>query len=55
MVALVNNQPRLLSLKDILSEFLKHRVEVIRRRTQFFLDKAEQLSLIHISEPTRPY
>jgi len=42
MVALVNNQPRLLSLKDILSEFLKHRVEVIRRRTQFFLDKAEQ-------------
>ncbi|PIQ25156.1 DNA gyrase subunit A [bacterium (Candidatus Blackallbacteria) CG17_big_fil_post_rev_8_21_14_2_50_48_46] len=41
MVALVNNQPRLLSLKDILQEFLKHRIEVIRRRTQFFLDRAE--------------
>jgi DNA gyrase subunit A len=42
MVALVNNQPRLLGLKTILEEFLKHRSEVIRRRTQFFLEKAEQ-------------
>lgn len=41
MVALVNNQPRLLNLKDILVEFLKHRRNVIRRRTQFFLNKAE--------------
>lgn len=41
MVALVNNQPRLLGLKEILSAFLKHRVEIIRRRTQFFLNKAE--------------
>ncbi len=41
MVALVNNQPRLLNLKEILVEFLKHRVEVIRRRTQFYLNKAQ--------------
>ncbi len=42
MVALVNNRPRLLNLKEILVEFIKHRVEVIRRRTQFFLNKSEQ-------------
>lgn len=42
MVALVNHQPRLLNLKEILQEFLKHRTEVIRRRTQFFLKRAEQ-------------
>lgn len=41
MVALVNNQPRLLNLKEILVEFLKHRVDVIRRRTHFFLNKAQ--------------
>lgn len=41
MVALVNNQPRLLNLKEILVAFLQHRVEVIRRRTQFHLDKAQ--------------
>lgn len=41
MVALVNNQPRLLNLKEILVEFLKHRVEVVRRRTQFYLTKAD--------------
>ncbi len=40
MVALVGNRPRLLNLKQILVEFLKHRVIVIRRRTQFYLDKA---------------
>jgi len=42
MVALVNNQPRLLNLKEILHAFINHRIEVIRRRTQYFLDKAEQ-------------
>ncbi len=41
MVALVNNQPRILNLKEILVEFLKHRVEVVRRRTQFYLTKAD--------------
>lgn len=41
MVALVNNQPRILSLKEILSAFVNHRVEVVRRRTTFFLEKAQ--------------
>ncbi|MBF2053563.1 MAG: DNA gyrase subunit A [Candidatus Sericytochromatia bacterium] len=41
MVALVNNRPHLLNLKEILVAFLNHRIEVIRRRTQFFLTKAE--------------
>lgn len=40
MVALVNRQPRLLTLVDILNEFIEHRVEVITRRTRFFLNKA---------------
>ncbi|MBI4155769.1 MAG: DNA gyrase subunit A [Candidatus Zambryskibacteria bacterium] len=40
MVALVNGVPRTLSLKDILEEFLSHRTEVIRRRTEFDLKKA---------------
>ncbi len=39
-LALVNNQPRLLSITDILSEFIAHRVEVVERRTQFELNKA---------------
>lgn len=40
MVALVGKQPRLLNLYEILSEFVEHRVEVITRRTIFFLKKA---------------
>lgn len=41
MLALVKNQPRLLNIVDVLSEFIEHRVEVIVRRTQFLLNKAE--------------
>jgi DNA gyrase subunit A len=41
MLALVNKQPRLLNLPDILSEFVEHRVEVVVRRTRFELNKAE--------------
>jgi DNA gyrase subunit A len=41
-VALVNGVPQTLSLKSILEEFVTHRVEVIRRRTQFDLNKAEE-------------
>ena len=37
MVALVNNHPRLLSLKEILSEFVKFRREVVTRRTVYLL------------------
>ena len=42
MLALMDGlQPRVLSLKMILEEYIKHREEVVRRRTQFDLDKAE--------------
>ncbi len=41
MLALVKNQPRLLNIVDVLSEFVEHRVEVIVRRTRFLLNKAE--------------
>jgi len=41
-LALVDGKPRVLSLKAILEEFLRHRVTVIRRRTQFLLAKARQ-------------
>lgn len=41
MVALVDGVPQTLSLKAILEEYIKHRAEVIRRRTQYDLDKAE--------------
>jgi DNA gyrase subunit A len=41
MLALVNGlQPRVLGLKDILQEFVKHRQSVVRRRTEFELEKA---------------
>jgi DNA gyrase subunit A len=41
-IALVNRAPRTLSLKDLLSLFLDHRREVIRRRTMFLLRRARQ-------------
>lgn len=40
MVALVDGVPQTLSLKDVLEEFVKHRKEVIKRRTEFDLKKA---------------
>lgn len=40
MVALVDGVPQTLSLKSILAEFIKHRKEVVRRRTEFDLGKA---------------
>ncbi len=40
MVALLDGQPRLLNLKQFLEAFLKHRREVVTRRTQFELKKA---------------
>ncbi|MGL4403087.1 MAG: DNA gyrase subunit A [Fusobacteriaceae bacterium] len=42
MLALANNVPKVMNLKQILEEYLKHRVEVIVRRTKFDLDKAEK-------------
>ncbi len=41
MVALVDGVPQTLSLKAILEEFIKHRKEVVRRRCEFDLKKAE--------------
>jgi DNA gyrase subunit A len=40
MVALVDGQPRLLSLKEMLEAFIRHRREVVTRRTIFDLEKA---------------
>jgi DNA gyrase subunit A len=42
MVALVNGQPRLLNLKQILSAFIDHRREVVTRRTVYDLRKARE-------------
>jgi len=48
MVALVDNQPRLLNLKELLESFLRHRREVVTRRTVFELRKARERA--HILE-----
>ena len=49
MLALVDGvQPRILGLKEILAEFIKHRQKVIRRRTEFELRKAKERA--HILE-----
>lgn len=47
-VALVNGRPRILSLKEIIEHFIKFRIEVIVRRTQYDLRKAEERA--HILE-----
>lgn len=41
MIALVNNVPRVLNLKQMLEEYIKHQKNVITRRTQFDIDKAK--------------
>lgn len=48
MLALVNNGPRLLSLKQSLRYYIQHRQDVIRRRTEYELQKAR--SRAHILE-----
>jgi len=42
MVALIDGQPRLCNLKDLISVFLQHRREVVTRRTVFTLRKARE-------------
>jgi DNA gyrase subunit A len=42
MLALVNNQPRVLNLRKLLSNFIQHRREVVVRRTKYDLRKAEE-------------
>jgi len=41
-MALVDGKPRELSIKDFLTEFVRHRINVIRRRTQFLLNRARR-------------
>jgi len=48
MLALVNNVPRILNLKEMLSYYLEYRKEVVTRRTRFELEKAEERA--HILE-----
>ncbi len=42
LLALVDGKPRELTLKELLQEFIRHRVTVIRRRTQFLLARARR-------------
>ena len=48
MLALVNGEPKILSLKSVIKHYLDHQVEVIRRRTKYELDKA--MARAHILE-----
>lgn len=41
-VALLNNEPKLMTLKNILEEFVKHRQQIVIRRTIYLLKKAEE-------------
>ncbi len=42
LIALVDGKPVLLSMKDLMVHFLRHRKEAVRRRTRFLLDEAEK-------------
>ena len=62
MLALINNQPKVLNLHQMLEEYLKHQEEVVTRRTQYDLNKAEErahilkgllIALDHIDEVIR--
>ena len=59
MLAIVNGAPKILSLKEILQYYLEHQENVVRRRTEFALKKAENrahivaglgIALYHIDE-----
>ncbi|MFC1582280.1 DNA gyrase subunit A [Planctomycetota bacterium] len=51
MIALINKQPKLLNIKDMLAAFKDHRFEVIRRRTAYLLARAKERA--HIIEGLR--
>ena len=51
MLAIVDGQPRILKLNEILAEYIKHRESVVIRRTKFDLAKAE--ARLHILEGLR--
>ena len=42
MLALVNNQPKVMNLKDVLTHYIRHQEDVVTRRTQYDLNKAEE-------------
>ena len=48
MLALVNNEPKILNLKDLLTHYLNHQKDVVTRRTRYELKKAEERA--HILE-----
>ncbi|HNR34002.1 MAG TPA: DNA gyrase subunit A [Candidatus Hydrogenedentes bacterium] len=48
MLALVNNTPKVLSLAELVKHYIKHRAEIVERRTRFDLRKAEERA--HIVE-----
>src|SRR5207253_7360042 len=48
MLALVESRPRTLSLKEMMQEYLRHRTQVVRRRTEYLLREAKRRS--HILE-----
>ena len=48
MLALVNNEPRVMNIHEMLSQYLAHQEEVVTRRTQYELNKAEERA--HILE-----
>ncbi|MFA0750024.1 MAG: hypothetical protein SLRJCFUN_000427, partial [Candidatus Fervidibacter sp.] len=51
LLALVNNEPKILTLKDMLQHYIDHRRQVVTRRTQFELRRAEARA--HILEGLR--
>jgi DNA gyrase subunit A len=51
MVALINNEPRLLSLRSFIINYIEHRINVVRKRCMFDLRKAEERA--HILEGLR--
>ena len=51
MLAIVNGVPKVLTLREILAEYIKHREQVVVRRTKFDLNKAE--ARLHILEGLR--
>ena len=51
VLALVNNEPRVLTLKQAMRVFIEHRIEVIKRRSEYDLKKAQER--LHILEGLR--
>ena len=47
MLALVNNEPKVMNILDMLKYYLKHQEEVVTRRTQYELNKAEERAIFY--------